>query len=732
MKKIHWLLITIFALASFDQAQEKMLTIDEIFGLDPKARVNFSGSPTLGLRWSKDGTAFLQTQMNAAGLKILRVNALSNQQDEFYDGLEIADGLAKIGIEAADARKIAGNPGFIYSETGNKILFNSGEDLYLYDRQTKTLKRLTGDKTEELEADFSPDGKKVSFVRGMNLFVIDLATGRELQLTKDGSKTILNGFLDWVYEEELYGRGNKRGYFWSPDSTAVAFLRTDESPVPKFVLTNDIPVDQLVENTDYPQAGDPNPLVRLGVADINTEKLMFMDISAYQPQDFLISRVDWSPDSRHVVYQAQNREQTFLDLNAADRNTGASRRLFRETTKAWVEVIDNPVWLKDGSFIWQSERDGWKHLYHYSNDGKLIRRITKGDWEIRSFYGVDEKTGVAYFSATEHSHIAPHLYRIKLDGAGLTRLSREEGTHSANFNPTFTHYVDSWSDVNTPTQTRFYAADGTLVRVINENKVEALNQYKLGKVEFLTVKTRDGFPMEAMRILPPDFDPSKKYPVMSYTYSGPHAPSVRNAWGGSRFMWHQMLAQKGYIVWILDNRSASGKGAQSAWTAYKQLGVLELRDLEDGVAYLKSLPYIDGDRIGIWGWSYGGFMTGYALTNSQAFKMGIAGGSVTDWHLYDSIYTERLMLTPQNNPQGYDRTSVLKSAKNLNGKLLLIHGSMDDNVHMQNTTQLVYELQKADKPFELMIYPTQRHGVGYPPQVKHMYTMMTDFIVRNL
>jgi dipeptidyl-peptidase-4 len=314
----------------------------------------------------------------------------------------------------------------------------------------------------------------------------------------------------------------------------------------------------------------------------------------------------------------------------------------------------------------------------------------------------------------------------------LTRLSREEVTHSANFNPTFTHYVNTWSDVNTPPQTRLYTADGKLVRVINENKVEALNQYKLGKVEILTVKTRDGFLMEAMRILPPDFDPTKKYPVMSYTYAGPHAPNVRNAWGGSRYVWHQMLAQKGYIIWILDNRSASGKGAQSAWTAYKQLGVLELRDLEDGVAFLKTLPYVDGDRIGIWGWSYGGFMTSYALTNSQVFKMGIAGGSVTDWRLYDSIYTERLMLTPQNNPEGYERTSVLKSAKNLNGKLLLIHGSMDNNVHMQNTTQFVYELQKADKQFELMLYPTQQHGVAYAPQVKHMYTMMTDFIVRNL
>jgi dipeptidyl-peptidase-4 len=279
---------------------------------------------------------------------------------------------------------------------------------------------------------------------------------------------------------------------------------------------------------------------------------------------------------------------------------------------------------------------------------------------------------------------------------------------------------------------RLLKADGSLARLINENKIDALKQYRLAKPEFLQVKTRDGFVMEAMMIKPPDFDPSKKYPVMSFTYSGPHAPQVRNGWGGQTYMWHQLLAQKGYIIWICDNRTASGKGVESAWPVYRNFGELELRDLEDGLSWLKSQPYVDGSRIGLWGWSYGGFMTSYALTHSNSFKIGIAGGSVTDWRLYDSIYTERYMGTPQNNPEGYIKSAPRLAAKDLNGKLLLIHGTMDDNVHMQNTIQFAYELQKAGKPFQLMLYPKSRHGVTDPYLVKHMRAMMTDFILANL
>ncbi len=730
MKKIKWLLIVFFVFSSVVHAQQKMLSIDDIF--DPQKRVRFGGNPT-PLQWSKDGS-LRQFKITAGNSELLRVNALTGEAVPFFDKSKLETALVPAGITADAAKRIAGQPLFQFDASENATIISSENDLYFYDFKSGAAKRLTNNKDEELEADFSPDGKMVSFVRGMNLFVVDVVSGKETQLTKDGSEKILNGYLDWVYEEELYGRGNKRGYWWSPDSSAIAFLRTDENPVPKFVLVDHIPTDQRIENTDYPQAGDLNPLVKLGIVYVREAAPKFVDTAKYKPEDFLISRVTWTPDSRAVIYQAQNREQTFLDVNAANCETGVTTTVFTEKSPAWVEVIDNATFLKDGTAVWQSARSGFKHLYHYDGTGKFIKQITDGRWEVRDFYGVDEKNGFVYFAAAGIDSIwnSEQIYRVKLDGSSLTRLSKETGSHRASFNPSFTHYIDYWSDINTPTVSRLYKADGTLEKVLNANPVDVLKEYKLGKTEFLKVKTRDGFEMEAMMIKPPDFEESKKYAVFQFTYSGPHAPQVRNGWRGNSYMWFQLLAQKGYIVWVCDNRTASGKGVESERKVYQNFGELELQDLEDGIAYLKSLPYVDASRIGLHGWSFGGYMTAYALTHSNSYKMGIAGGTVTDWRLYDSIYTERYMRTPENNPEGYKKSSVTGAAKNLNGKLLILHGAMDDNVHMQNPMQFIYELQKAGKQFEFMLYPTQRHGVSNPLQAKHMYQYMTDFILRNL
>ncbi len=754
MKKIHLLFVVLLTFSSLAFAQDKLLTLDDIFSPDTKVRVRFGGMPTF-VQWAADGKSFKQV-VNG---KLMRVDAMTGQAAPYFDSVSLANALMRVGVKAEEANTLANSPGLHFNEDESAILINNANDLWHYDVSTRALKRLTNGKVEEKEEDFSPDGRWVSFVRGNDLYVVDVAKSGEKQLTRDGregDKAIYNGYLDWLYEEELYGRGQKRAYWWSPDSRHIAFLRLDESPVPKFIIADDIPTDQEIETTFYPQAGDPNPLVKLGIADVNKtsyvpnagripklgaklppallrvgDAVKFVDTSIYKPDDLLIARVAWAPDSKFVTYQALNREQTFLDLNVADLN-GKSRKFLTENSPAWVEVYDNPVFMQNGKGIWQSARTGWKHIFLYNSNGEMERQLTSGRWEVRNVFGVDEKAGWVYFSATKDSHIAEHVYRVPVNGGEIERVTAGEGTHMASFNKSFSHFVVVSSDVNTPAQTRLRQADGTTVRVINENKVAALSQYKLSKAEFLNVKTRDGFDMEAMMIKPPDFDASKKYPVFQYTYSGPHAPSVVNRWGGSRGMWFQMLAQKGYIVWVCDNRSASGKGEESAWPVYKNLGPLELRDLEDGVNYLKSLPYVDGSRIGLFGWSYGGFMTSYAMTHSTAWKIGIAGGSVTDWRLYDSIYADRLMLTPKNNPDGYDKTSVLKAAKNLQGKLLLIHGGSDDNVHVQNTTQFAYELQKADKQFDLMLYPTARHGVTNPAQVKHWYSMMTEFILKNL
>lgn len=754
MKKLAWLLFVIVSLVVTASAQEKLLTIDDIYSPDMSKRVRFGGSLPQ-IRWAPNGKSLMQIQNG----KLLRVEPVSGNSTPYFDTMQFVTAAARAGIGARLAQQIVDSGAFTFDGAEAKILFNHEGDIYLFDVATVATKRLTNTREEELEADFSPDAKFVSFVRGNNLFVIDVAKGGEKQLTRDGKegdKPIYNGYLDWVYEEELYGRGNKRGYWWSPDSTKIAFLRLDESPVSKFIITNDATQPQVVETMSYPKAGEPNPIVRIGIADVTKNSILpnagripkvgdklpptllrfgdnvkFADLSAYKPEDLLIARVQWSRDSGVVVFQALNREQTYMDLVGFDIK-GKTEKALQETTPAWVETYDNGIELADKTFLWQSARNGWRHIYHIDGRGKVIKQLTNGKWEIRDVHGVDEKNGWVYFSGTKDSHIAVNAYRVSLQGGEPQRLTQGAGTHQVSFNKDFTHFIDVVSDALTPPSMRLMRADGSLERVIAENRVDVLKQYQLSNVEFLKVPTRDGFEMEAMMIKPPNFDPSKKYPVFQFTYSGPHAPSVANRWLGNRGMWFQLLAQKGYIVWVCDNRSASGKGEESVWPIYKRMYELELRDLEDGVNYLKSTGYVDASRIALHGWSYGGSMTSYAMNHSKAWKVGIAGGTGTDWRNYDSIYTERYMMTPQNNPDGYNRTSIVKSAAGLTGKLLLIHGLIDDNVHMQNTTQYIYELQKLGKQFDMMIYPTQRHGITDPRQAHHMYTMMTEYIVKNL
>jgi dipeptidyl-peptidase 4 len=727
------LIVLFLAVIPSVRAQNKLLTIEDVF--DPAKRVNFSGSPS-NPRWLKDGVHYIVVSKDRAAFpRLLKVNAVTGKSEAFYDAAKMQSAFAALpGLSKEDARRLANQSTYELNPAETGVLINFANDLFYYEFGSDRAVRLTSNPGEEVGEGFSPDGHMVSFVRGGNLYVEDLSMQRrERALTSDGSETILNGRLDWVYQEEVYGRGNFGAYWWSPDSTRIAFLRIDERPVPNYPVVDQIPIDQRLELTPYPKAGDPNPIVKLGMVSAAGGDVTWADTSKYMPEDLLIVRVGWFPDGKKTWFAAQNREQTYLDFNSANPDDGKSARLFRESTKTWIGVNDEGIrWLKDGSFLWLSDRNGWTHIYQYAPDGRLIRQVTNGDWDVQAFGEVDEGKGTIYFTATEHSFTAGQIYAIKLDGTGMTRISMSEGTHRPTFNSTGTYFIDSWSDVNTPTQIRLSDAAGKSLRVIDENKVEALAQYKLGKVELLNVKTRDGFNMEAMMIKPPDFDPTKKYPVMSYTYSGPQAPTVRNAWGGSTFMWHQLLAQKGYIIWICDNRTASNKGVNSAWPLYKNFGELELRDLEDGFTWLKSQPYVDGSRIGLWGWSYGGFMTSYALTHSQTFKIGIAGGTVSDWRNYDSIYTERYMGTPQNNPEGYWKSSPIHYAKDLHGKLLLIHGAIDDNVHMANTIQFLYELQKAGKQVQLMVYPKSRHGVTDPALVKHMRQMMTEFIVANL
>jgi dipeptidyl-peptidase-4 len=707
----------------------RALTLETIY--EPASRVNFTGVPMPQVAWLDDQT-YVQTRRSAQGTEWLKVDAPSGRSSPLFnaDRMEAAiAGLPNAG--RAEARLLARGSDLDLNPSGTAALLDIADDLFLFDFATNALARLTNTPGEEEDPGFSPDGRQVAFVRGNNLFVVDVSSHREQAITTDGDAQTLNGRLDWLYQEEIYGRGHFRAFWWSPDSQRLAFLRLDERPVPEYTVVDDLPYRQSIEVTDYPKAGDPNPLVTLGVARASDGRTHWVSLDAYKESDTLIVNVGWTPDSRSVVHQVQNREQTWLDLNLADPATGATRRLLRETTPAWVNENGNPVWLRDGSFLWFSEATGFKRLYHVTADGRERRPVTEGRWDVRQLHGIDQSANWIYFSAGARDHLNTEVFRVRLDGGELTRVSQTDGTHAATFSPGFSYYVDERSTLTTPPQMRLHDKSGREMRVLEANEVRALASYRLSAPELVQVKARDGFVMDAMLIKPPDFDPSKRYPVYQFTYSGPGTAQVRNDWGGTQYIFHQLLAQQGVLVWMLDNRSAGGRGGVAAqWPVYGRLGEMELRDLEDGVSWLKQQPYVDGAHIVMSGWSYGGFMTTYALTHSTSWSAGIAGGPVTDWRDYDTIYTERYMKLPANNADGYRKTAPRFAAAQLHGRLLLLHGTMDDNVHVQNTLQFAYELERAGKPFEMMLYPRSRHGITDPLLNLHLRRLMLDFITR--
>jgi dipeptidyl-peptidase-4 len=728
---------------------KRLLTLDDVYG--PIQPIASWGSLPYVTGWLADGQHYLEFADNGAGeVQLMRVDARTGMSAPLYDAPRMEAALAaQPGMDMAAAHRLAYRETITLDPRGEtRALIAHGSDLFLYDLKAGRAARLTAPdaKGEATDASFSPDGKRVAFVRGNDLYVADVAApGRERRLTRDGSPKILNGRLDWVYEEEVYGRGKSDGYAWSPDGTRIAFLRLDDTPVRPHALLNSVPRKQEVEEQSYPKPGDPNPVATLGIVPADgSAPARSVDVSAYPAQDRLIVRFAWTPDNASLSLQVQDRAQTFLDLLTADPATGRTTRLLRETTGRWVEPAENPVWLKDGTFLWLSDRSGWRHLYRFNRDGTSPRPLTKGEWEIRTLYGVDPAVSHVYFSASEHSPIAAHVYRLPLTGADAAapppqRLTADHaGSHTnIRFDPTFTRFLDMWSGIATPPRLRIAdAATGADVRLLGDSRetVRQIAPYQVSRPEFVQVKARDGFPLEAVLIRPPDFNPAKKYPVFCPVYGGPGSPSVKDEWSGRDFLFWQFLAQKGYIVWLCDNRSASGKGAQSQWPIYKNLGASELADIEDGLAYLKKQTWTDPARVGIYGWSYGGFLAEYALTHSKSFKVGIAAAGVSDWRLYDTIYTERYLDTPERNREGYRASSAIAAADNTSGKLLLVHGMMDDNVHLQNTIQMTYALQKAGKRFEMMLYPgpEARHGFSDAQLDRHVNIYIVEFILRNL
>jgi dipeptidyl aminopeptidase/acylaminoacyl peptidase len=703
------------------------LDLSQIYG--PDGQVPFAGVARPTLRWLAGGAEYLLRA--ESGWQRVRAETSEIVAAHSFAAIERAlRGLPDVPAEAArDAARVTDLP---MSADGSTAVLALDNDLFRYSFGDRQAARLTRSPEPEQHAAFSPDGKYLAFVRRHNLHVLDVASGQERPLTTEGTPDLLHGELDWVYQEEVYGRGNFRAFWWSPDSKRLALLRLDESPVHRFTVVDHLPYRQDLELTPYPKAGDPLPRVALGVVDAAGGPIRWFDLADYAKDEPLIVRVGWTPNSRHVVWQVQNREQTWLDLRVTDPDSGMSTRLLRETSPAWVEILGEPRWLPDGSFLWLSERSGYRHIYHISAGGGAVHPVTAGSWEVRELGPCDPAGQWVYFTGAKDSPTAVAPYRVRLDGTRLERLAAGAGSHTVEFNDAASFLVDTSSDWATPPQTRLCGADGRFVRAIEPNLVDHLRHYRLGRPESLQVPTRDGFAMEAMLIKPPDFDPTRRYPVLCYVYGGPQTPVVRQAWLGPTYLWHQMLAQRGYVIWMCDNRSASSKGIAATWPIHRRMGELELQDIEDGLTWLRKQPWVDRSRIGIWGWSYGGYMAAYALTHSSSFKVGIAGAPVTDWRNYDAIYTERYMGLPQANPEGYRRSSVVHQASALHGRLLLLHGTTDDNVHLTNTLQLADALQRARKQFDLMLYPRSRHGVTDPVQLRHLRELMTRFIEEQL
>ncbi len=708
-------------------APAERLTLRQLDG--PKGRVPFSGSMN-SARWIGETNSY---RLSWAG-RDYRVDAATGARTGLSreETVKMQAALARLsGFTEADAHRLASRFAPRLPDQP-RVVFSHANDLFAYDARNGSARRLTHSPQREELAELSPNGEWVAFVRQHNLYVVGFDDGIERAVTTDGATDRLNGKLDWVYQEELYGRGHFKAFWWSPDSRYIAFLQLDERPVHRYTVADNIPVRQRLEVTPYPKAGDPLPRVKLGIVPAVGGTIRWADLESYRHIDLLISRVDWHPEKNILYCQLQDRQQTWLDLCRVDPRTGKRSRILRESTKAWVSALGPPHFLKDGGFLWESERSGARHLWRYDAKGKLVGPVTEGDWEIARFHGLDPQEEWVYFDAYKENRIGTDAYRVRLDGGAVERLTRGQGSHSVRFSHDKQFFIDVASGMHRPYSVTLYRTGGPRLRVISPYFDDRLKYYALKEPEFLHVETSDDAVLDAVLIRPPDFDPQRKYPVLIHVYSGPQIPTVQDAWRGTRYLWHQYLAQQGYVIWSCDNRSASCRGVRAAWPIYGNLGEHELADIEAGVSWLKKQPWVDSERIGIWGWSYGGYMTAYALTHSKSFRAGIAGAPVTDWKNYDAIYTERYMKLPEENREGYKKSSVIAAAKDLHGRLLLIHGTQDDNVHPANTLQFVLELQKAGKSFDLMFYPKNRHGVRQPDQSRHLRRLMTEFILRHL
>ena len=602
---------------------------------------------------------------------------------------------------------------------------------FVYDLKTKSITPVFEEKIQQ--PTFSPDGTKVGYAYKNNLYVKDLDSGKTTQITFDGEKNkIINGLTDWVYEEEF---AFVRAFEWNSNSDKMAFIRFEETLVPEFSM--DIYGQDLYQTQEvfkYPKAGEPNSKVSLHIYNLDTNKTTEVSVEKSY-NDFYIPRIKWTNNPDVLSAQYLNRKQNVLDLWFVNAKTNKANLVLTETDKAYVDVTDNLTFLKDNSFIWTSEKDGYNHIYHYSDTGKLINQVTFGNWEVTNYYGYDEKTDRIFYQSVENGTINRDVYAIKLNGRNKKRLSSAEGTNDAAFSADFSYFINTFSNASTPPQyTLNNAVSGAVIKNIvnNEALVSKLSEYKLSKKEFSTIQV-NGNDLNMWMIKPIDFDASKQYPLFMCQYSGPGSQEVANQWHSANDYWYQFLAQQGYIVVCVDGRGTGFKGAAFKKVTQNELGKYEVEDQIEAAKQLGNLPYIDASRIGIWGWSFGGFMSSNCLfKGADVFKMAIAVAPVSSWRFYDSVYTERFMGMPQDNASGYDKNSPINHVDKLKGDFLLIHGSGDDNVHVQNTMRLVEALVQANKQFDWAIYPDKNHGIYGGNTRLHLYKKMTNFINEKL
>lgn len=720
--KLSLIMLAVFSAASFAQ-DVKPIEFEHLFD------GTFSPNSVQNVRWMNDGDYYSATKEN----KIIKYHMVDGTEQVIFDGNN---------FEGTDDETPFQIQGYQFSADEKKLLLKTDveqiwrrstrENYYVYDIQNESLSKLVQSGEKQQYAELSPAGDRAAFVRENNLYWVDLATGSVTQITEDGAfNKVINGAADWVYEEEF---GFAKAWFWSPEGNKIAFYRFDEERVQEFFMTGwgDLYPEKI--SFKYPKAGEENSIVSIHVYHLNSGETVPMDVGE-EPNQY-IPRINWTKDNNLLAIRRMNRLQNTMDLLFANASTGDSEVIMTEKSETWLDVNDDLYFLQNGEqFITTSDRDGYNHVYLYNMEGKQLEQVTSGNWDVTDLIGHHEKTYRLYYVSTEESPLERHLYNIRIDGKKKNKLSKEKGWHRINMSRDFKYYIDTWSDFNKPPVVTLYRDNGRKVRTIEENKALStkLNEYAYREKEFMNFEV-NGTTLNAYMIKPVDFNKSKKYPVLMYVYGGPGSQTVTRSFGsGQRPMWHQYLANQGYIIVSVDNRGTGGRGRDFKKQTYKWLGKYETEDQIAVAKKLAALPYVDADRIGIWGWSYGGYMSSLALAEgNDIFSAAVAVAPVTDWRFYDTIYTERFMQTPQLNPEGYDAGSPLKKAGQIKGNYLLIHGTADDNVHYQNSVKMMDALINADVDFETMIYPNKNHGIYGGNARHHLYRHMSNFILENL